>query len=413
MSSGRATFPRTGSLLALGGIILLALNLRTAVASLSPVLDAVSEDVPMSSVGIGLLGTLAPICFAVFGLLAPGIARRIGLQSALILALAAMTAGHLLRGLGPGYLSLAVGSALAFAGIGVGNVLLPPAVKRWFPHRLGALTAMGAALLAVSTAIPAAVAAPVADAAGWRTSLSVWAAVTLVAVLPWIGLWVRDRRPTDGDAGIVEPELPGGIWKSPIAWACAVVFAASSFNAYAMFAWLPEILHDVAGADRYTAGALLSLFAIAGFPASIVVPLLAVRMRSVTPLLYAGAAFFLIGYGGLLLAPTTLTWLWVLAAGLGPLLFPVALILINLRSRTQDGSAALSGFTQGVGYLVAAAGPLLLGLLHDLTGGWTASLILCALMGVSAVGAAAALVTPRMIEDDLARINGNPVEEVP
>lgn len=399
--------PRTGGLLALLAIILLALNLRTAVASLSPVLNPVAEEVRLTSVGIGLLGTLAPVSFAVFGLLAPTIARRIGLQGSLLLALAAMTAGHLLRGLGPGYLSLAFGSALAFAGIGIGNVLLPPAVKRWFPHRIGALTATGAALLAVSTAIPAGVAAPVADAAGWRTSLAMWGGVTLIAVLPWVALWIRERRPVDGDdPSIAEPELPGGIWRSPVAWSCAVVFSSSAFNAYAMFAWLPEILQDIAGADSYTAGALLSLYAIAGFPASIVVPLLAVRMRSVTPLLYAGAAFFLIGYGGLLLAPGAVTWFWVLAAGLGPLLFPVALVLLNLRSRTQDGSAALSGFTQGVGYLVAATGPLLLGFLRDVTDSWTVPLLVCAGLGASAVVAAAALARPRMIEDDLARLAG-------
>ncbi|WP_210508742.1 CynX/NimT family MFS transporter [Naasia sp. SYSU D00057] len=398
---------RTGRILALVCIVLLALNLRTAVASLSPVFDEIDADIPLSSVAIGVLGTLPPICFAVFGLLAPAIGRRIGLDTGILLSAVVMTVGHLVRGFAPDYSVLLIGSVLALAGVGVGNVLLPPAVKRYFPERIGALTALTSALLAMSAAVPPLISAPLATSAGWRTDLAVWGLIAITAVVPWVVLWLRERRVRSAaalgdDPEVEEPALLGRTWRSPVAWSTATVFAASSFNAYAMFAWLPQILVDTAGTDAFTAGALLSLYAIVGFPAGILVPLLAVRMRNTGLLVYAGVAFFLIGYGGLLLVPGTATWLWVSAAGLGPLLFPLAMVLINLRTRTHQGSAALSGFTQGVGYTVGATGPLLLGLLHQGTGSWTPPLLLVTAMGVAAIPAGIALTRPRMLEDDLA-----------
>jgi CP family cyanate transporter-like MFS transporter len=396
-----------GRALALTGIVLLALNLRTAVASLSPVLDEIGADVPLSSVGIGLLGTLPPISFAVFGLLAPAIARRIGLETALLAGVVAMAIGHLTRSLSTSYPMLLATSALALAGVGICNVLLPPAVKRYFPDRIGSLTAIVSALMAVSTAIPPLIAAPVSSTAGWRVALVLWGGLAIVAVWPWIALWRRERRAVaagaDETIAIDQPEALAGIWHSKIAWASAVVFAASSFNAYALFAWLPEILADRAGVGPFAGGALLSLYGLAGFPSGIIIPLLAVRLRNLGVLVYAGVAFFLIGYGGLLLAPATVTWLWVICAGLGPLLYPVALVVINVRTRTHRGSAALSGFTQGIGYSIGATGPFLVGLSHQLTGEWTVALLLLTLLGVVAIPAGMVLSRPRTMEDELAR----------
>ncbi|MCU1571374.1 MAG: cynX [Naasia sp.] len=398
-------------MLALTGIVILALNLRTAVASLSPVLDEIGSDVPLTSVGIGILGTLPPVSFAVFGLLAPALARRIGLDLAMLLAVLAMVVGHLARGFAPNYPMLLASSALVLAGVGIGNVLLPPAVKRYFPDRIGTLTAVSAALMSLSTAVPALLSAPLTATVTWRGDLAAWGVVALIALGPWLALWLRERRAAADrrDAGTILPEGEHvtGLWRSPVAWACATVFASSSFNAYALFAWLPQILSDTAGSDPFTAGALLSLYGIAGLPAAILVPLIAVRIRNTGLLVYAGVAFFVVGYSGLLLAPATLTALWVVLAGFGPLLFPVALILINIRSRSPRGSAALSGFTQGIGYSVGATGPLLVGVTHQLTGSWTVPILLLLVMGLAALPAAVALARPRTVEDDLARIRSD------
>ncbi|WP_374007227.1 MFS transporter [Leifsonia sp. LS-T14] len=391
-----------GRAIALVGILLVAANLRTAVAALSPIFAEIRTDFAVTSIGVGLLGMLPPVCFAVFGLVAPSFTRRLSLETVVVLALGVMLLGHLVRAFSTSFAVLAIGSAVTFAGMGVGNVLLPPLVKRYFPDRIGLVTSLYATVMSVSTLLPPLVAVPVADAAGWHVSVGMWGVVSLLAILPWLRILIT-KRPAhpDRDAEVEDgqPAMAGRVWRSSLAWSLAVVFAVSSLNAYAMFAWLPEILHDVAGVAPLDAGALLSVYAGMGIPAGLLVPLLAARMKNVAILIYAGVAFFIVGYLGLILVPGTATWLWVAFAGLGPLLFPLCLVLINKRTRTHAGSVALSGFTQGLGYTLGAFGPLAVGILHQLTASWTVPLLALTLTVLAAAVAGAITARPRFLED--------------
>jgi CP family cyanate transporter-like MFS transporter len=190
--------------------------------------------------------------------------------------------------------------------------------------------------------------------------------------------------------------------RSPLAWSLATVFAAAGFNAYALFAWLPSILADTAGTPPAEAGALLALYAAMGLPAGLVVPLVAARYGRVRSLIAIGVSTLVAGYLGLLFAPAAATWLWVALAGIGPLFFPLALVLINLRSRTHTGAVALSGFVQSAGYLAVATGPLVVGLLHDATGGWTAPLWLLLSSALPVALAGVVVARKRYFEDERA-----------
>ncbi|MGA0568738.1 CynX/NimT family MFS transporter [Rathayibacter sp. KR2-224] len=393
-----------GRALALLGILLVAANLRAAVTALSPIFGEITKDVQFGATGIGLLGALPPICFAVFGLVAPLFTRKASLEVVMVIALAAIVAGDLIRGLAPSFWILTAGSVLTFAGMAVGNVLLPPLVKRYFPDRVGLMTSLYATVLAVSTLVPPLVAVPVAESAGWRYSVGMWAILGLVAAVPWLAVLVRRPEARRVDAEVDEPGAAamGRVWHAPLAWAMAVTFAASSLNAYALFAWLPELLHETAGTDAAQSGALLSLYAGIGIPASLLIPTLASRMRNVGLLVYLGAAFFIAGYLGLILVPGVATWLWVVLAGLGPLLFPLCLVLINLRTRTHEGAVALSGFVQGLGYVLGALGPIVVGALHDATGGWLWPLVFLLVTAVAVVFAGTVVARPGMLEDHFA-----------
>jgi CP family cyanate transporter-like MFS transporter len=344
---------------------------------------------------------LPPLCYAVFGILTPMVAKRIGLEAALIGSLLALTVGLFGRGIAGSALWLVAASALTFAAIGVGNVLLPPLVKRYFPDRIGLMTTIYVTAMSVSTFTPPLIAVPVADAAGWRVSLGEWAFVVAISIVPWVALLLHPKR-KDRDALPEEADRAriGHAVRSPLAWGLAVVFAVAGFNAYATFAWLPTILHDIAGTTPAEAGALLSLYAAMGLPAGLLVPVIAARYGKVRLLIAIAITMFVVGYLGLLLVPTWATWLWVALVGLGPLLFPLTLVLVNLRSRTHSGAVALSGFVQSVGYLIVAIGPLAVGLLHDATGGWTVPLVFLLASVVPAAIAGLVVARPSYFEDE-------------
>ena len=394
---------RTAALL---GIMLVAFSLRQAVAAISPILGDIRVDIPISNVGVGVLGTLPPILFAASGFLAPRVARSIGLDRGIVLALVLITVGHLVRAFAPGFAVLLVGSIVAFAGTGIGNVLLPSVVRRYFPDRVALLTSVYACIVGVSTAVPAALASPLAEQAGWRVSLGIWSVTSAAALVPWLLVIARERRqrlPDAVEAPSAPPALLTRLWRSRVAVSITIAFSTSTICTYAAFAWLPEVLGDIAGSTPTEAGALLAVTGIVSVPGALIAPLLVARLRNVGWLIAAGIASFVLGYLGLLLAPTGLALLWVLLIGSGSILFPLNLALINVRTRTPGGTVALSGFAQGIAYALGALGPLVVGLLHDASGGWTLPLVFLIAIALVTTIPAITLAKPAFVEDELAR----------
>ena len=422
--------------MALLGIVLVAFSLRSAVASLSPVLDHISQAFPVSPVVVGLIGAAPPVCFAVFGLLTPLFERRFGLERVAVVALALMAAGLLLRGLSVDSTTLLAATAVVFAGVGAGNVLLPPLVKKYFPDRLGVMMSVYSTTMAVSTFLPPLVAVPVADSLGWRVSLGVWGLFAAVAVVPWITMLLRERAVGQASADQTRPDARGDrelthaapdavelstgpimtrppsgrifgrLWRLPLAWALAFVFAASSSMAYASFAWMPAMLVDIGGVSPATAGFLLSVFAAVGLPCSMLVPVLVVRFQATRPLFFFAVVAGLVGIAGMLFVPRAAVALWVVIFGFTAVLFPLSLVLLSIRARTSESAVALSGFVQSLGYAVAALFPLLVGVLHEVTGAWQAPLLLLAACLVAAVPAGWIAGRRRTIEDEWERRHG-------
>ncbi|HWM34558.1 MAG: MFS transporter [Actinomycetota bacterium] len=395
-----------GRLLALLGVLLVAATMRTAVGALSPILDFIDADIPLDHVLLSVIGATPPLVFAVSGLIAPLASRRLGLEGALLAATLVGAVGHLLRAAAPDANVLLIGTVLALLGAGCANVLLPPIVKRYFPDRIGTVTAIYVTIMSIGATVPPIVAVPVAQAGGWRVSLGVWLLVAVVAAAPWAWQLLRRGRHVenlDTEARGMEAAHAGigaRLVRSPIAWSMALLFGLPSMHAYAMFAWLPTLAIEESGVDAAQAGLLLGVFAFCGIPAALLIPVLATRLPSVTPLIVAAVVFFATGYLGFLLAPAVAPVLWAVLVGFGPLLFPLALTLINLRTRTHVGSVALSGFVQGIGYVIGAGGPLVVGVLRDATGDWTVPIIFLLATMVLAVPALIVLAKPRYVEDE-------------
>ena len=396
--------PLTGRLLALAGLLLVALNLRTAVSSLSPIIPFVRDSYELSTLAVSFLGMLPPLSFAVSGLIAPMITRRIGLEAALLTLLFTISLGSLIRATSGDWSLLSIGTVLALVGMGMGNVLLPVVVRKYFPDRMGSMTALYLVVVSIGAFSPALIAVPVAEAAGWRFSLGQWALLAVLASVPWL-FALRSNR-VDEEVVTQSLTVPMNvrhvrIWKSPTAMAMVVIWAVSSLNGYANFAWLPQILMDESGSTPTEAGILLALFAAMGLPAALTMPILAVRFPNQAPMIYLSVILFFAGYGGLIFLPGWWSWLWVLLAGLGPILFPLNLALFNIRSKSQETLLRISGFAQGFGYLAAALGPLVIGVLHEITGTWTASLWFLFLSAVPALFAGSVISKQRSIDQEL------------
>ncbi|MGW2639706.1 CynX/NimT family MFS transporter [Streptomyces sp. NPDC001348] len=411
----RTTAPATrawAARLVVAGIVLSALNLRPAITSLGALLKEVRDGLGMSGSVAGLLTSVPPLCFAVFGATAPRLARRFGPAAVVCAGMVAIAGGLLIRPYAGSIGGFLAGSALALMGIAVSNVLMPVIVKRWFPDRVGAMTGLYSMALAAGTSVAAAVTVPVTDAlgGGWRSGLAVWAALAAAAVLPWLPL-MRDRGPAPADRQPArqpgqerqerqEPALR--ITRSRTAWALAVFFGLQATAAYITMGWMAQIFRD-AGVAAGTAGLLLALTMVMGVPLAFVIPRLATRLPQQGPIVLALGACGLAGYAGLYLAPAGGAWVWAVLLGIANCAFPLALTMVGMRARTGAGVAQLSAFAQSTGYLISIPGPLLVGVLYQSSGGWGLPIALMAalLLPQMAVGVLAG--RDRTVEDEAAR----------
>ncbi|MFD3314837.1 CynX/NimT family MFS transporter [Streptomyces sp. NPDC058694] len=405
------------------GIVLTALNLRPAITSLGALLEEVRDGLGMSGSFAGLLTSVPPLCFAVFGVMAPRLARRFGPAAVVCAGMVAIAAGLAIRPFAGNTAGFLVASALALMGIAVSNVLMPVIVKRWFPDRVGSMTGLYSMALALGTAAAAAVTVPMTRSLGgsWHAGLAVWAGLAAVAVLPWIPL-VRargtalsaDAAPasapapvapardaSSASAGGQEP-APLRITRSRTAWTLAVFFGLQATAAYITMGWMAQIFRD-AGVPAGTAGLLLAVTMVMGVPLAFVIPRLATRLPHQGPIVVALGVCGLVGYAGLYLAPAGGAWAWALLLGIANCAFPLALTMVGMRARTGAGVAQLSAFAQSTGYLISIPGPLLVGVLYQHSGGWGLPIALMAGLMIPQIVVGILAGRDRTVEDEAAR----------
>ncbi|MBO0826855.1 MAG: MFS transporter [Streptosporangiales bacterium] len=360
-----------GSWAGVARIVLVAANLRAAIAALAPVLPQVRDDLGLTRGTAGLLTTVPVLCF---GLLAPAagmLGRRFGSDRVLFAGLLAIAVGVAVRSQGTAYAAFA-GTVVLGLGITVGNVVVPPVVKRDFPAHTGAVTSAYTASLTGGAAVAAAATAPLALSAGlgWRIGLLVWALPALVAA----AVWLPRRRALPAPELVEETaQVPHGrVWRSGVAWAIAAFMATQSLLFYAMTAWLPALLQD-GGVGAEPAGIALSEFSLVGIAGSLAVPFVGRRVPH-RVLGVAVAGLWCVSLVGLLTARGAYpVWTTVsgLAQGAG---IALALTFVVDRAGSARTAHSLSGMVQGVGYVFAATGPFVLGSLRDAAGSWSAPL---------------------------------------
>lgn len=374
---------------------LLAVNLRTFVGSLGVTLPDVRDSLAINTTVAGLLTTFPVLAFALAGPLAPRLVARVGLRGAATVTLAVLAFALVARSLADASWWFVAITALAPAGVAIGNVILPALVKQHFPGRIALASSVGTALVVLGGAVSAAVTVPIANAfGGWRSGLGVWGVLAGLAVLPWVlqGREAGTASTTPGGSAAASPLRWQTVARSPVAWALVAVFAVQAMGAYVGFGWLAEV-YQSAGVDANEAGLLVGVWNLLGVPAGLLVPILLRRNPSAVWVPWLWALATAAGWLGLVLVsgPGPAVWFWTVVLGVGGGSFPWVLAMVALHSRSVADTALLSGFVQSIGYLLAAAGPFGFGALHDLTGSWRPSLIAIAVISL-AIGVAGTVV---------------------
>lgn len=391
--------PSRGVWVALGAVVLISANLRPGATAVGPVLAEILDSLGQDATWGGVLAAMPGVCFAVFGGLAVGFAVRVGLTYALWWGMVAAALGLVLRSWVSDATAFLALTAVAFAGMAIGNVLLPAFIKRRFPDRVPQLMALYGSLLAVGATLGSVLAIPLAQVlpGGWRGSLAVWGVAAGLAGIPMLAVALREgSRRLGARAHRRGPSL----LRSRHAVALGIFFGVQSMHAYTQFGWTAQMFRD-GGVEAHLAGLLVSVLAGLGIVTGLVMPSVVERVRDLRLVVLTLGLLLVAGYLGILYAPAAAGWLWVLCLGLSGAAFPMALALITARTRDPHVTARLSGFSQTVGYSLAACGPFLVGVLRAQSGGWTVPL--WALIATSAVMVVAGMIAsaPGYVDDEL------------
>ncbi|MFI6479461.1 CynX/NimT family MFS transporter [Nonomuraea sp. NPDC050663] len=357
--------------LLVAGLVLAALNLRPALAGISPLLDEIMTDVGLTPAGGGAITTVMVVCLGVCGVATPVLARRLGVDRTLLFGLLLLAAGVVVRSL-DGPVLLYGGAAVAGTAIAIMNVVMPAVVKQHFPDRVGLFTSVYVSALVLGAAIASGLAIPMERWTGldWRGVSALAAVPALLGALLWLPQALR-RRP--------DPQVATrpfrAILRNRTTWYITAFMGVQSLTFYVTLAWLPTIFLE-SGVTPEHAGYLLSLSALAQVVGTFGAPMHAGGRASQVPHVLGATALTATGYLGVLLAPTTLPWLWMIVLGIGQgATLALALLIITNRGSDPTSVTALSAVAQSVGYVLAAIGPVLVGALRESSGAWTVPLL--------------------------------------
>lgn len=404
MTSSPVRLRDTGRGLVLSALLLYTVNMRGPVTALAPVIGDVSADLHLTAAAAGLLTGAPVLVFALTTPLAAAFVVRRGTALAVTASLLSVLVGTVLRTT-DGFPAALTGTVLIGLGISVGNVAVPVVIARDFSSGVARVTGVTTASMNVGAVLTTVGMAPLAALVGWRWALVSWVVVTVAALAVWWRVYGAAARSGQGEeyderagaAGHDEPRpatagLPS-VWRRPVTWLLAVVFAAQASSYYALSAWLPSILHDDAGLSVTGSGAAAALFQAFGIVGSLLAPIALHRLhpRAVT---LGIAALWLVMPLGLAFAPGG--WpAWTSAAGVAQASNYVVIIsVISIVAGSPAAAARMSAIVQTCGYVMAGVWPSVLGAVHTATDGWrvplyvvTACLVVMAVLHTVAIGA--------------------------
>lgn len=362
------------------GVMLIGTTLRVPLTSVGPLIPFIREDLLINNTVAGFITTLPLLAFAFFSPFAPKIANKIGMERTIGLSVLVLLIGIGLRSI-TGITYLLGGTLLIGLAIAVGNVLIPAFIKINFPLQVGLMTGLYAVFMNVFGALGSGLSVPISNIGqlSWQGALFIWAILVFIAFLIWLPQLKKKQAEVEVET---EKEKSVSLWRSPIAWGVTIFMGGQSLAFYTAITWLPELLSSL-GYGASGAGWLVFLMQASLIPTTFIVPMFAERLESQVRMAVGTAVIFIIGFLLLfipvkILAPFTVLLLGI-ASGSA---FSLSMMFFSLRTNTGIEAAELSGMAQSFGYLLAAVGPVFVGLLYDLGDGWTYPLIFLVLISI-------------------------------
>lgn len=355
------------------GIIMIATNLRAPITSVGPLVGTITNSLNLTGAQAGLITTLPLIAFAIISPIAPKLARKFGTETTILSALILIILGLSIRYL-PSISTLFLGTAILGCGIAIGNVLIPSIVKQEFQNQSGLVTGIYSVSMNLTGAIASGVSMPLIEKLGWtwNQAFSLWIILAALALLAWLPQ-LKNKKATP-EVNVVDTN--NSIWHSSLAWSVSLFMGIQSFIFYVLVAWLPEMLISQ-GIPSSKSGGMLSLLQLTLLPTTFIIPIIAEKRPNQKSLVVISFTLFTLGISGLMFSSLAVISLSIIAIGIaGGITFSLSMMFFNLRTSTPKEAADLSGMAQSIGYILAAVGPFLFGLLHDLTNNWQSSLFL-------------------------------------
>lgn len=349
------------------GILLVGANLRAPITSIGVALPDIKHDLAMSNSAVSVITVVPLIAFAIVSLFAAKTSNRFGLEKTIFVALWLILIGVIVRSV-IGISWLYIGTVLIGIGIGFGNVLAPAVIKAKFPLHIGIMTGYYTVVMNVFGGLSSYGTAPLVKAFNYNIAISVIGVITLITIIIWIF-----QLNTKQDTTASVPQESVNVWKSPLSWQITMLMGGQSLIFYSLINWLPAYLSQN-GMSINEAGMYLSIMEIAIIPLTFITPIFATKMKSQFLLTFLTGVCFVIGVSIMLFKPEFALISTVLIGVASGIAFGLVNTFFSLRTEHSQTSAKLSGMAQSVGYIFAAVGPLLFGVLHDATGKWMASL---------------------------------------
>ena len=382
---------------------LVAFNLRSGFIGLGPALPALTVDLGLSFSQASVLVAVPTLMMGLMAVPGGAVADRWGPARVITAGLSLVAVGGGLRAVAPEFGLLLALTFLFGAGVGISQPSLPRLMRSRFPLRVGVTTGIYASGLVSGSIIAASLTGPIlghiGEPAAWRLPLTLWGILAGIALLTWTAV-MRPWRPPDAPArshvasavatAAATSAVEWSPWRDARAWISALLFAAQGLVYYLLVAWLPAIYGESGASATATAG-LFAVFNGATLPAILLFPSWSDRLRRRRPPAIVAASLFLVGVLGLLALPSTDPWRWVWPAMVGAGVsgvFAMSLVLpADIAPSGRTGVAA--GMVLAIGYASSALGPVIAGVVRDVTGSFDATLLLLPVTGVVMITLAA------------------------